>query len=135
MPVTITMTTIGYIRSPYTEPSQMPGRGRIDPESTAELVIKDEYLEGIADIAPGERLMVFFYFHRSPGPLLTVRLRGVGPLRGVFSSHAPHRPNGIGLTTVTVTAVEGNTIRVRGIDMLDETPILDLKPALRPDEP
>lgn len=98
-----------------------------------ELVIDQKYLEGIKDIRPEEKIVVIFNFHRSrPFTLedLVQHPRGdpSRPKLGVFSICSPFRPNPIGMSVLTVTAVRKNIISAKGLDMLDGTPILDLKP-------
>ena len=96
------------------------------------LVLKPEFVPGLRDIAPGQRIVVLFHFDRSPpfepGLLVQTPHHMDGESRGVFSICSPRRPNPIGLSVVEVLAVEGGRIRVRGLDMMDGTPILDIKP-------
>ena len=96
-----------------------------------ELEIWPRYRDGLSDIRPGERVVVLFVFHRSPR-FARPHLKAVPPtrneLRGVFSTCSPVRPNPIGLSVVEVLSVEGPRLRVRGLDMLDGTPLLDIKP-------
>lgn len=73
--------------------------------------------------------MVLFYFHHSGSFELTVPYQGVGPMMGVFSTRSPHRPNGIGVSTITITRRDGCTLWFKGIDMIEGTPVLDLKRA------
>ena len=123
----VTMHPIGYIRSPYAEPDDTPPWGS-ESEAEAVLELDTRFLEGAADIRAGEKYMVIFCFHKASRKVrLTVPVRGVGPLRGVFSTHSPCRPNPIGVSIVTVTAVDGARIRFRGVDMADGTPVLDIK--------
>lgn len=100
-----------------------------DVEGT--LVIEDKYLAGLADIEAGQRIVVIFNFHESPKFTPTF-LRQTPPHRekemGVFSICSPIRPNHIGMSVLRVLGIEGSKIRVRGLDMLDGTPILDIKP-------
>ncbi len=99
------------------------------------LIINEAYLEGISDIKPGQRIFVIFHFHKSL-KFTSQYLRIKPPIRkdklGVFSTHSPYRPNPIGLSLLEVLRVEGNIIYVRGLDMLDKTPILDIKPEFCP---
>lgn len=96
-----------------------------------ELVINPEYMQGMRDIRSGDRVVVLFHFHKSP-PFTMERLVQTPPHRnrkfGVFSICSPVRPNPIGLSVLEVTGIHGNIVSVRGIDMLDGTPILDIKP-------
>lgn len=96
------------------------------------LVIDREYADGLKDVKPGERIIVIFYFHKSP-PFDSTLLVQTPPHRqgekvGVFSICSPRRPNPIGMSVFQVLAVEGCRIRVKGVDTFDGTPILDIKP-------
>ena len=127
---------IGFIRSPYrtrlAAPHQATAAPGLDPgppaEATLELepglpeaTLKD--LEGFA------RIWVIFVLHRSEGWAATVHPpRGPRIRRGVFATRSPHRPNPIGLSAVELAGVEGRVLRLRGVDLLDGTPVLDIKP-------
>ncbi len=125
-----TFTPIGYVRSPYKDTKQVPrGPGtRHDAEGLLE--IEKKYAEGLQDIEGFSHLFVIWVFDRSEG----YELLGTPPTddkpHGVFATRSPYRPNPIALTTVEVLGREGNKVRVRGVDMLDGTPILDIKPYL-----
>jgi len=119
---------IGIIHTPFTELEHTPKSWRENQMTRCELCIDPAYWEGLADVRPGERYQIVFYFHRARGSRLTVCVRGTGPLRGVFSTHSPERPNGIGISVITVTDISDGTIGFTGADMLDGTPVLDLKP-------
>ncbi|HET8523249.1 MAG TPA: tRNA (N6-threonylcarbamoyladenosine(37)-N6)-methyltransferase TrmO [Thermomicrobiales bacterium] len=123
----IELTSIGVVR---TEAREIPRHWSVsDVEGT--LVFDEQYTEGLRDIAPGDRIVVIFAFDRSPAftPDLLVQRSGAdGRERGVFSLCSPVRPNPIGLSIVDVLEVAGSRLTVRGIDMLDGTPILDIKP-------
>ena len=125
----ITMEPIGVVRSACKTPDDLPRGSHAGVPAT--LVIDPKFEEGLANITAGNRLMVVFYFHLSREAKLTVPLKGVGPLVGVFSSHSPTRPNFIGVTEVEVARIVGLEIEVTGADMLDGTPVLDLKPVPR----
>jgi tRNA-Thr(GGU) m(6)t(6)A37 methyltransferase TsaA len=118
---------IGYIRSPYKEIKETPKWGTESGATEAEIVLDDQFLEGIADIKPGERYQLVFYFHETNGYSLTVKKRGTDIPAGVFSTRSPHRPNAIGISVITVKEIQGNHIRFTGVDMLDNTPVLDIK--------
>ena len=93
--------------------------------------IDEEYLDGLKDIEPGQRIVVIFKFHRSPE--FSARFLRQAPLHhgkemGVFSICLPVRPNPIAMSILEVLGVEDATIHVKRLDMLDGTPILDIKP-------
>ena len=123
----ITLQSIG---TAYTDAESIPRHWTVsDVEGT--LVIDPRYSEGLADIAAGQRIVVLFHFHQSP-PFSSALLKQTPPHRGqpmgVFSICSPRRPNPIGLSVLEVLAREDNVLRVRGMDMRDGTPILDIKP-------
>jgi tRNA-Thr(GGU) m(6)t(6)A37 methyltransferase TsaA len=125
------MKPIGYVS---TDAEAIPRSWAVsDVEGV--MVIDEAYLEGLRDIQPGQRIDVIFHFHKSP-EFTTQYMRITPPTRreevGVFSTHSPFRPNPIGLSRLQVLGIDGSVIRVRGLDMLDGTPILDMKPEVCP---
>ena len=98
------------------------------------LVIDEKYLPGLKDIAPGQEIVVIFHFHKSPR-FSAEYFYQTPPHRdepmGVFSICSPVRPNPIGLSILKVIEISGNIIHVKGIDMIDGTPILDIKPHVK----
>ena len=89
-----------------------------------------EYEQGLTGLEPGARIMVLFHFNRSKGYDLITFARGWQKETGVFNSHSPRRPNGIGVTEVTLIAVDGGELVVDGGDLFPDTPILDIKPCM-----
>jgi tRNA-Thr(GGU) m(6)t(6)A37 methyltransferase TsaA len=96
------------------------------------LVFIPEVRRGLQDIHPGDDLILITWLDRADRNVLTVHPRGdtSRAQQGVFSTRSPHRPNPIGLHAVEVTAVDGLRLQVRGLEALDDTPIIDLKPVL-----
>jgi tRNA-Thr(GGU) m(6)t(6)A37 methyltransferase TsaA len=96
----------------------------------AELVVEETVLQGLDGIQAGDRLFVLCWFHMADRKTLRVHPRGNSaiPKRGVFATRSPDRPNPIGLCLVDVLAVEGPVLKVRGLDAVDGTPVVDLKP-------
>jgi tRNA-Thr(GGU) m(6)t(6)A37 methyltransferase TsaA len=127
---TLSFTPIAVVRSPFTDTAAIPkGLGaRHDEEGTIEL--RPELEEGLADIEGFSHLYVIWVFDRSDGSVLTAHPPSDDRPHGVFATRSPQRPNPIGLTVVELLGRTGTTLRVRGIDMLDGTPVLDLKPYL-----
>ena len=122
---------IGFIRSPYRETSAIPkGLGaRHETEGTIELL--REFEPGLDDIEGFSHLFVLWEFDRADGyDLIAHPPTDEKRPHGVFSTRSPRRPNPIGLTVVELLGREGPTLRVRGVDMLDGTPVLDIKPYL-----
>ncbi len=124
------MRPIGFVRSPYSETSQVPKGLGAKHEVEGVLEIDPEFEQGLRDVEGFSHLYVIWAFDRSEG----YELVGAPPTddrpHGVFATRSPRRPNPIGLTVVEVLGREGRQVRVRGIDMLDGTPILDIKPYL-----
>lgn len=130
MSTQFTMTPIGHVRSPYREPRDVP-RG-LGAQHTAEgvLELRDDLELGLTDIEGFSHLYVIWVFDRSEG----YELLGTPPCdnreHGVFATRSPYRPNPIGLTVVELLRRDGPRLHVRGVDMLDGTPVLDIKPYL-----
>jgi tRNA-Thr(GGU) m(6)t(6)A37 methyltransferase TsaA len=124
------MEPIGYVRSPYKTTQQIPkGLGATHPaEGTLE--IRDEFEPGLTDIEGFSHLIVIWEFDRSEGFSLVGKPPTDDRPHGVFATRSPQRPNPIGLTVVELLSRDGVILRIRGIDMLDGTPILDIKPYL-----
>jgi tRNA (adenine37-N6)-methyltransferase len=133
---TFTMKPIGVVRTPHTDTSQIPKGKGAKHEAEGLLEVFPEFAEGLTDIEGFSHLFVLWVFDRAEGFDLMAKPPTADRLHGVFSTRSPRRPNPIGLTVVRVLGREGARVRVRGVDMLDGTPILDLKPYLSsvPDE-
>lgn len=133
-PSAFTFRPIGTIRSPYRQRIDAPHQPTVAPEAggpgeaTLELEA-DLPLETLTDLEGFDHVWLLFAFHRSEGWTPMVRPpRGPRVRRGVFATRSPHRPNPIGLSAVELAGVEGRTLRLRGVDLLDGTPVLDIKP-------
>lgn len=125
---------IGRIESPLTDPQSAPMQAD-EGAPAAWLVFAPEAAAGLAGIRPGDEILVLTWLDRARRDVLTVHPRGdpSRPLAGVFGTRSPHRPNPIGLHRAEVTAVEGRRVRVRALEALDGTPILDVKAVLSED--
>lgn len=128
--MSIESRTIGFVR---TDAEEIPRHWSVsDVEGT--LVLDEEYSRGLRDIEPGQRIVVIFNFHRSPefSPKFLQQTSGQnGRETGVFSICSPIRPNPIGMSVVEVLRIKDANIDVRSLDMLDGTPILDIKPYIQ----
>lgn len=118
---------IGFVK---TEAEQVPRHWTVsDVEGT--IVVDEKFVTGLKDIRSGQRIVVLFYFHRSPAftpdYLIQTPPHRNKPM-GIFSICSPVRPNPIGMSVLEVVGIEGNVIRVKGLDMIDGTPVLDIKP-------
>lgn len=126
----ITMQPIGYVRSPYTHTRDVPKGLGATHEAEGTIEIAPEFEPGLADVEGFSHLFVIWVFDRSEGCSLTAQPPSDDRPHGVFATRSPERPNPIGLTVVELLGREGRVVRVRGIDMLDGTPVLDIKPYL-----
>jgi tRNA-Thr(GGU) m(6)t(6)A37 methyltransferase TsaA len=118
---------IGIIHSPFRERGGMPIQAALsDAEGTVE--VYPDYAAGLADVEGFSHLTLVYWFHLSDGYRLSVRPFLDQVQRGLFATRFPGRPNPIGISTVELLAREGNRLLVRGVDVLDGTPLLDLKP-------
>jgi tRNA-Thr(GGU) m(6)t(6)A37 methyltransferase TsaA len=125
-----TSKAIGMIRSPYTNTSAIPKGPGAKHEAEGVLAIAPEYAPGLQDVEGFSHLFVLWEFDKSEGFDLVGRPPLDDRLHGVFATRSPRRPNPIGLTVVELLGRDGGNLRVRGVDMLDGTPILDIKPYL-----
>jgi len=121
------ISPIGFVK---TDVRDIPRHWSISDKEGV-IVIEEKYKPGLKDIKAGQNIVVIFYFHKSP-PFTEEHLIQVPPHRqeklGVFSICSPVRPNPIGMSILEVTKVAGNTVHVKGLDMIDGTPVLDIKP-------
>jgi tRNA-Thr(GGU) m(6)t(6)A37 methyltransferase TsaA len=125
--VKIEFEPIGFVK---TAVDKIPRHWTVS-EAEGTIVVREEYAEGLKDIKAGQRIVVLFYFHQSPRftPDFLVQTPPHRNERfGVFSICSPVRPNPIGMSVVEVLGVEGRFVRIKGLDMLDGTPVLDIKP-------
>ena len=123
---------IGVVHSPFKKSEDIETKKYAHPQGfdsiKGELEIFREYEAGLKDTERFSHLIVLFAFHESEGYRLHTKPFLDDTLRGLFSTRSPHRPNPIGMTVVKVIERKGNILRVQGIDMIEGTPILDIKP-------
>ena len=124
------MRSIGQVRSPYKETQEVPRGLGARHEVEGILEILAEFEQGLTDIDGFSHLFVIWVFSRSEGFQLTGTPPSDNRPHGVFATRSPYRPNPIGLTVVELVRREATKLHVRGVDMLDGTPILDIKPYL-----
>jgi tRNA-Thr(GGU) m(6)t(6)A37 methyltransferase TsaA len=125
-----TSRPIGYVSSPYKDTSEIPKGLGSQHEAEGVLEILPDYEQGLLDIEGFSHLFVIWEFDRSGGYELTGTPPSDNRPHGVFATRSPYRPNPIGLTVVELLRRDGADLHARGLDMLDGTPILDLKPYL-----
>jgi tRNA-Thr(GGU) m(6)t(6)A37 methyltransferase TsaA len=119
---------IGVIKTPYTDTVGMPIQGAFAPDCAATVEVFPEFAEGLDDCEGFSHLCLLYVFHQSTGYQLKCKPFRDDQLRGVFATRAPRRPNPIGLTVVKLLRRRRAVLEVSGVDMLDGTPLLDIKP-------
>ncbi|HVO63693.1 MAG TPA: tRNA (N6-threonylcarbamoyladenosine(37)-N6)-methyltransferase TrmO [Terriglobales bacterium] len=119
---------IGVVRSPFKEIKGTPIQPAMAEGAVGTVTVFREFQEGLKDLEGFERIWLIYWFHRSPHPRLLVTPFLDERERGVFATRAPTRPNPIGMSSVRLLGIEGNVLRVADVDILDGTPVLDIKP-------
>lgn len=129
----LVLRPIGHVQSQLTDVDLAP-RQADEGAPEAWIVLDRSVAAGLLGLEPGAQVVVLSWLDRASRDLLTVHPRGdrARPEAGVFSTRSPHRPNPIGLHTVEVLEVDGTRLRVRSLEAVDGTPVLDLKPVLGP---
>ncbi|HUR83430.1 MAG TPA: tRNA (N6-threonylcarbamoyladenosine(37)-N6)-methyltransferase TrmO [Thermoanaerobaculia bacterium] len=125
-----TMRPIGIAHTPFTSTSQIPKGPKASHTAEGVLEIEREFEQGLTDIEGFSHLFVIWAFDRADGFELMATPPMDTKAHGVFATRSPRRPNPIALTVVELLGRDGNALRVRGVDMLDGTAILDIKPYL-----
>jgi tRNA-Thr(GGU) m(6)t(6)A37 methyltransferase TsaA len=126
----VTVDPIGIVRSPYTDTADIPKGLGAQHGAEGVLEILPDLETGLADIEGFSHLYVIWIFDRAEGSELIAHPPSDDRPHGVFATRSPQRPNPIGLTVVELLGRDGPRLRVRGIDMLDGTPVIDIKPYL-----
>ncbi len=127
------LTPVGWVESPLTDPASAPKQGH-EGSPEAWLVFEPWVLQGLDGIRAGDEVIVLTWPDRARRDVLRVHPRDdvANPEQGVFNTRSQDRPNSIGLHPVEVVSIEGNRFRVRNLEALNGTPIVDVKPVLRP---
>jgi tRNA-Thr(GGU) m(6)t(6)A37 methyltransferase TsaA len=122
---------IGQVESPLTDKATAPKQGR-EGSPEAWLVFEPAVLDGLDGIAPGDEVILLTWLDRADRDVLRVHPRDdvSNPMRGVFNTRSADRPNPIGLHHIDIVEIEGNRVRVRNLEALDGTPIVDVKPVI-----
>jgi len=124
----ITLEPIGIIHTSFKTKEGMPIQPNGAKGIKGQIEIYEEFVPGLADLDGFSHIILIYHFHKSSGFELLTRPFLDNTLRGVFATRAPKRPNPIGLSVVRVLKIEKNIIYVENVDILDETPLLDIKP-------
>jgi tRNA-Thr(GGU) m(6)t(6)A37 methyltransferase TsaA len=125
---TITYRPIGVIHSPFKDKEGMPIQPAGAQGIAGTVALDPKYAEGLNDLGGFSHIILLYHFHRSEGYALTVKPFLDDAMRGVFATRAPNRPNPIGFSIVRLVKVEGRTLSIEGVDIIDGTPLLDIKP-------
>jgi tRNA-Thr(GGU) m(6)t(6)A37 methyltransferase TsaA len=119
---------VGVVRSPLKEPYGAPIQSVAARDIEGVVEVFPEYAEGLRDIEGFSHLILIYHFHLSNKPSLIVKPYLDDETRGIFATRAPARPNPIGVSVVRLVRVDGTRLHVTGVDILDGTPVLDIKP-------
>jgi tRNA-Thr(GGU) m(6)t(6)A37 methyltransferase TsaA len=128
------LVAIGIVESPLVDPADAPKQGN-EGAPDAWLVFDQRFTAGLDGLAPGDEIFVLTWLHRSRRDVLRTIPRDdpANPERGVFATRSPERPNPVGLHRVEIVAIDGHRFRVRDLEALNETPIVDVKPVIAAD--
>jgi tRNA-Thr(GGU) m(6)t(6)A37 methyltransferase TsaA len=128
----VRLRPVGVVRSPYKEPADLPPPAFAPPRfferSTGEIEVFPEFAEALEGIEDYSHVIVLFHFHRAGGAKLKAVTPGETRPRGIFSTRSPHRPNPLGLSVLKLLARDGRILEVSGLDLVDGTPVFDIKP-------
>jgi tRNA-Thr(GGU) m(6)t(6)A37 methyltransferase TsaA len=121
------LNPIGVIHSPYKDRKECPPQGR---EEICEIEVFEEYAQGLKDIDGFSHLILLYWLHSAKAYSLLVKTPWNPELHGLFATRSPNRPNPIGFSVVELIEINGNRLKVKGLDALEGTPLLDIKPYL-----
>jgi tRNA-Thr(GGU) m(6)t(6)A37 methyltransferase TsaA len=124
----IVMNPIGIIHSPYKQPKDIPIQGTFKADVEAWIELGEKYESGLKDLDQFSHAILLYYFHRSREERLQSSPFLEDETHGIFAIRSPHRPNHIGLSIVKIKRIEGNKLYFSEVDVLDQTPVLDIKP-------
>jgi tRNA-Thr(GGU) m(6)t(6)A37 methyltransferase TsaA len=119
---------IGILNSPHKNIANMPIQPSGADGIRGTITLKEQYIEGLKDLKGFSHIYVLYHFHRAKAAQLTVTPFMDESSHGIFATRAPRRPNAIGLSVLKLTAVIGPQLQIENVDILDGTPILDIKP-------
>lgn len=128
MSETITTETIGTIHSPFKKLENMPVQSLGSQCAEGRVVVEERFAEGLRDLEGFSHIYLVYHFHKATRTELQVVPYMDTVMRGVFATRSPLRPAHIGISVVELLKVSGNVLTVRGLDVLDGTPLIDIKP-------
>lgn len=124
------LVCIGHIETPYETAAECPYT--VNPGGPeCRVVVRAEYAAGLTGLEVGGLILVLYWLDRANRHKALVGERRSGKVAGAFAARTPHRPNPIGVAVVTIQGIEGRVLKVRGLDCVNGTPLLDIKPAMR----
>ena len=127
----ITLQPIGVIHSPYKEVKDIPIQGRFKDNVEAWVELKNKYVKGLQDLDKFSHAILLYYFHKSDKENIRGKPFLEGDKHGIFAIRSPHRPNHIGFSVVKIKRIQENKVYFTQVDMIDETPLLDIKPYVK----
>lgn len=119
---------IGYIKTSFKDTSEIPPQSIYAKDKKAIIEINEEYKKGLMNLEENSYIVVLFYFHKSKEYDLLTLTPWSDEKKGVFSTRSPRRPNPIGISIVKLNKINGCNLEIQGVDMLDKTPVIDIKP-------
>lgn len=125
-----TLPVIGTIRTPYGTLADIPRQAHLASDVTGRAEVFPEYSQGLRNLDESAKVYLFFAFHTVEGFELITRSRLRGRDMGVFATRSPKRPSRLGMSLVEVVSIENGVLVFKGVDMLDGSPLLDIKPWL-----
>ena len=131
----IQLKSIGRIQTPFQRPEELPRQGVLKPECEGRVVLDKSYWEGLDGMDQFSHAVLIFYFHQSDQEMMRGTPPGASKSRGVFAIRGPHRPNHLGLSVVKIKQMREDGFVFSGVDMLDGTPLVDIKPYVQMLEP
>lgn len=126
--ISVDLSVIGVVHSPYKTTAEAPDHGG---DEVSQIEIYREYVGGLKDIEGFSHLHVFYWLHKSKGYSLSVNTPWDATPHGVFTTRSPHRPNPLGYAVVELVERKDNILKVKGLDAIEGTPIVDIKPYIK----
>ncbi|MEA3560422.1 MAG: tRNA (N6-threonylcarbamoyladenosine(37)-N6)-methyltransferase TrmO [Candidatus Omnitrophota bacterium] len=123
--------SIGVIHSPHKEISKIPIQPVFCKDIEGTVILNSEYAEGLKDLQGFSHIYLFYYFHQSRRICLHLKTYLSNQKHGIFATRAPHRPNKLGMSLVRLVKIKDNILHIKDIDILDGTPLLDIKPYIQ----
>lgn len=127
----IKLHPIGVIHTPYKEGKDIPIQGRFEENVEAWVELKNEYVKGLKDLDKFSHAILIYYFHKSEKVTIQGKPFLENDIHGIFAIRSPHRPNHIGFSVVKIKEIKANKLHFTNVDMIDGTPLLDIKPYIK----